>query len=393
MILTDASQGEKSFATLAEAVLRAGNGDSIEVRGDGPYVSPAIPPIWGRRLTIRAGPGARPVLRRDDSPSLDGRAFLYTDSDLVLEGLELQQELTGRTPILRTDDLSGSSLYIGNCRFLQAPNDDKGGLASVQLFGPLCMARNCEFIGAKGGAVYIGNNSVAAPQLCVLDNSVFATGNAHLILLANFKGVAPSRVRLTNSSFSGWDVINLACTMPPKDGPGGKQYAVEASGNVFAAGEVFVINYHREQATKEIMPKIRTPADAAALLQKMVDLKDRGNVYGGNTNLFTTATPLTIESETKFSKWNDLWETAASDSRQGAIHFQGGELRSRAMVHAEEITAADFRLRAGSAGKGAGDGGRDLGADVDLVGPGPAYERWKKMPAYQQWVKDSGQKK
>jgi hypothetical protein len=28
----------------------------------------------------------------------------------------------------------------------------------------------------------------------------------------------------------------------------------------------------------------------------------------------------------------------------------------------------------------AGDGGRGLGADVNLVGPGPAYERWKKTP-------------
>jgi hypothetical protein len=29
---------------------------------------------------------------------------------------------------------------------------------------------------------------------------------------------------------------------------------------------------------------------------------------------------------------------------------------------------------------------------VDLVGPGAAYERWKKTPEYQQWLKDTGQK-
>jgi hypothetical protein len=28
---------------------------------------------------------------------------------------------------------------------------------------------------------------------------------------------------------------------------------------------------------------------------------------------------------------------------------------------------------------------------VDLVGPGPAYERWKKTPEYQQWLKDTKQ--
>ena len=27
------------------------------------------------------------------------------------------------------------------------------------------------------------------------------------------------------------------------------------------------------------------------------------------------------------------------------------------------------------------------GADVDLVGPGAAYEKWKKTPEYQEWRK------
>jgi hypothetical protein len=30
---------------------------------------------------------------------------------------------------------------------------------------------------------------------------------------------------------------------------------------------------------------------------------------------------------------------------------------------------------------------------VDLVGPGPAYERWKKTPEYQQWLNDTKQVK
>ena len=30
---------------------------------------------------------------------------------------------------------------------------------------------------------------------------------------------------------------------------------------------------------------------------------------------------------------------------------------------------------------------------MDLVGPGPAYERWKKTPEYQEWLKETGQLK
>jgi hypothetical protein len=26
-----------------------------------------------------------------------------------------------------------------------------------------------------------------------------------------------------------------------------------------------------------------------------------------------------------------------------------------------------------------------LGADIDLVSPGQAYERWKALPAYEEW--------
>src|SRR5205823_9919691 len=56
-----------------------------------------------------------------------------------------------------------------------------------------------------------------------------------------------------------------------------------------------------------------------------------------------------------------------------------------------QVNAADFRLHPQSAGRGAGPDGRDLGADVELVGPGQAYEKWKATPAYQQWLTDTNQ--
>ena len=49
----------------------------------------------------------------------------------------------------------------------------------------------------------------------------------------------------------------------------------------------------------------------------------------------------------------------------------------------------DFRLRPDSAGYRAGPNGEDLGVDVDLVGPGEAYQRWKETPDYQQWREET----
>jgi WD40 repeat protein len=68
-------------------------------------------------------------------------------------------------------------------------------------------------------------------------------------------------------------------------------------------------------------------------------------------------------------------------------------LWAKAALEPEHLTPQDFRLRADSAGYRAGPDGKDLGADVDLVGPGAAYERWKQTPEYQQWLADTGQLK
>jgi hypothetical protein len=73
------------------------------------------------------------------------------------------------------------------------------------------------------------------------------------------------------------------------------------------------------------------------------------------------------------------------------VEYQRRSLLEKLAKSPEQVTPEDFRLASGSPGKGAGEDGKDLGADVDLVGPGPAYERWKLTPEYQQWLQDTGQ--
>ena len=52
----------RKFDTLAEAVQGASDGDTIEIRGNGPFVSEPIT-ISESALTIRAGEGFRPVIK------------------------------------------------------------------------------------------------------------------------------------------------------------------------------------------------------------------------------------------------------------------------------------------------------------------------------------------
>jgi hypothetical protein len=84
-------------------------------------------------------------------------------------------------------------------------------------------------------------------------------------------------------------------------------------------------------------------------------------------------------------RWNSFWGLSGTGTRQDSIRFQGGDLVARAAADARQLSPEDFRLHADSAGYGAGVDGRDLGPDIELVGPGEAYERWKQTPQYADW--------
>jgi hypothetical protein len=91
--------------------------------------------------------------------------------------------------------------------------------------------------------------------------------------------------------------------------------------------------------------------------------------------------------------WKRFWRVDQFDAQIGQAKFQGGDVVARAASSPELLTPKDFRLREDSAGYRAGPDGEDLGADVDLVGPGAAYERWKNTPEYQEWLKETEQMK
>src|SRR4029434_2133988 len=87
--------------------------------------------------------------------------------------------------------------------------------------------------------------------------------------------------------------------------------------------------------------------------------------------------------------FRQFWGTTEADSLQGRIHHQGDQVAAKAATAPDDLSPAGFRLRSGSTGFHAAADGRDLGADVNLVGPGLAYERWKASPAYQEWLKSA----
>ncbi|HEY1377152.1 MAG TPA: hypothetical protein VGF55_10185, partial [Gemmataceae bacterium] len=96
---------------------------------------------------------------------------------------------------------------------------------------------------------------------------------------------------------------------------------------------------------------------------------------------------------TTLPAWKDFWGIEKLSSIRGLARFHGGDLVTKAKFTPALLTPDDFRLRVDSPGYRAGEGGKDVGADVDLVGPGAAYERWKKTSAYEQWRQETGHTK
>jgi hypothetical protein len=159
---------------------------------------------------------------------------------------------------------------------------------------------------------------------------------------------------------------------------------------VFDAGAVLAVG-------RTLPPERFPPADVLRLLGRIFEWKGERNVYPVDRWFARGPWPekhwLPVAELKGLADWRQFWSTAEAGSFEGQFSYQGGDLLARLAAEPGKLTPADFRLRADSAGYRAGKDGKDLGADVDLVGPGPAYERWKKTAEYQQWLKDTGQLK
>jgi Protein kinase domain len=394
---------ERKFDTLPEAVQGANNGDTIEVRGNGPFVIDRID--FKQALTIRAGTGFRPVITdTPQTPGPDGGDMLTAHAPLRLEGLELR--CTSRAYTI----LGGRGpLAVANCRFL------------IQTEGTICLAssaggvvRNCELSSARGAALAflgdpdhdnavvhgVGQQRGAALAFLGDPDMTLAIANCLLVGHNNIEDNNVTRgatVRFTGNTFvttalptAFLHIMYMTRGHVPQ--PPSKQIGVFVADNVFDTERV-VFDLLQPSGFKPFL----TVAEAENWLPRRVEWREERNLYRAGNRLLGFEIQAGPEVETNRGKdladWTRFWGLKDTGSLQGDIRFDGGDLRARARTDAAKITPEDFRLRPDSAGYRAGKDGKDLGADVDLVGPGKAYERWKETPEYQQWLKDTGQAK
>jgi hypothetical protein len=359
---------------LAEAVMGASGGDTIEIRGNGPFVTAPI--RVPQSLTIRAGKGFRPVIKlRSEGQSTSDR-LLSAYAPLAVEGLEFQLLFDDeRVPVAGPLPLvlySESTLCVAHCRFVTKKAD------CINSTGPICQALDCEFLCAVGG-VSVGMSSAGLPQRLIIDNC--------LLTESPVVGYPPKdcSVQLSRNTFRTrmqpfW--LNLG-KAAEGDQPV-KSLRVEAVGNVFDAcwtGGVFLV-------FSDLPAGVSPQGDWESPLATLAAWNGRQNLFAGTRPLLALGHGQQQhpgKSAQDLPGWRQFWKTAEAGSLTGTVRYQGGDLLAKVDAAIAQVTSYDFRLRPDSAGYRAGPDGKDLGADVQLVGPGRAYERWKQSPAYQQW--------
>jgi serine/threonine protein kinase len=386
VILASAGRAARAFATLAEAVAAAGDGDTIEIRADGPFV--AEPIVVSRRLVIRAAEGAKPqFLARARGPGFIVH-FISAHAPLTLEGLDYR-ETRGEEFAFLFVHARAAPLRVANCRFERR---HAGGL--IQALRAPVEIRNSLLIDGDFNAALQGQARWEDDKAMHLENNVFVSP-ARAVLQSVPRDVRGYTYVLRGNTFVTGTPFGFGLPLPATSSSGPDAAAapqrirVHASENVFAASSALFATNLLTPPTQAALPQL-SAGDIDRIWQGLLAWREQRNLYPGGLRfrvLEHLGKPLAGQTEIRTLKdWLALWEATDTGSLQGPILFLGGDVARASLAPSASLRPDDFRLQEGSAGRGAAADGGDLGANMDLVGPGAAYERWKRTPEYQAWL-------
>jgi hypothetical protein len=388
VVLARDGRAEQAFPTLKDAVEKARSGDTIEVRGDGPFVMPCLD-LDKKALRIQAGLGFCPRLTQArDGPLLRHAAFLHTNAALVLEGLTFN-----RLHRDYNDDKyrhfiysSRAPLHVSHCRFIV--RGDFWAVAAGESAGGAVL--HSEFQCDCGAVAWDG----PLRGEFVVENCLASTGWAGFVIHQNNSDARDVRMRVRRNTFVSTGVgLGYQANRPPKElikqrpDPKAPELRLEVTDNVIATGwSPWIALSDETKGDRNIL----SWREYLSLVPRLIALKDERNVYSNAPPAFLQIAafrgdvPFHVAVK-DLDDWRKLWGVAKSTSVEGRVRFAGGDLRKKGQEG--QFVPADFRLAVGSPGQGVLPGGKDLGADVDKVGPGKPYDEWKKAPEYQEWQK------
>jgi hypothetical protein len=365
---------EQCFNTLKEAIAAAGAGDTIEIHGNGPFISSFLQIKENKPLRIRAADGYRPVISFQHEP-IEQHWFglVRVEAPLVLEGIELRYARPEKGGVIQMF-LVTSDLRMTHCGVVT-----QGEANPIFLSHGSVELHRCGILGLNWPGIRW--NFEAAAKL-VLNESLLGGCNllcCHAHAVREKMHELDVRFHRCTVVVEGAIMVLMLNQLLPEPEAGQKPIRIHASESVFAplspsSGMVYVDCN---------VPQYQQTAVTRALLAKAMS-------WAGENNLYPPGPLIALGSWKQnrllpngsfcanLNEWSQLWGIPPTKSVQGTARFQEGNILAKVQSDIHAIRPSDLRLARGSPGQG-------LGADVDLVGPGDAYQRWKQSPAYQEW--------
>jgi serine/threonine protein kinase len=357
-----------AFPTLTEAVRAAHSGDTIEIKANGPFELEPVT-LGDKALTIRAATGVLPkFISRPEAKSV-----LTTDAALVLEGLEFQagESRPAFRPAIPGQEGSlvrsrGAPLCVANCRF-QTPFRRWSAIGSGVVVddSPDVELRNCELY-IRGGCGIIVNCTAAPPGwdsttagLCLRIENCLQLSETALLIAQR----APVRatVTLLHNTVSGRVVLGLPSLV------------VEPGLSLNVCSNAFDCHY-------VLVPGLRVGGGA---LRDALHWQESHNVFGVVRTFCGTELDTSAPDLNDLNDWNRYW----NQTNTGSVLLRL-ERRTPFLPRADTAAAPDFELTTGHYDQivaAGGDRAIPYGAALEQVGPGAAYDAWRRGPEYQQW--------
>lgn len=354
---------DRRFGSLEAAVANAPAGGTIEIRGDGPFLLPASGIHLTRPMTIRAGDGYVPVLQQEaDARPGERRSkfLLHVLGPVTLEGLVLDR--TGAHEVAEQRSVilvQGVPLRVANCRI--RPHWPQN-FAIWADRSPDIELRNTIIDGVCGDVI-VPNQCQAGDRIALVNCLVSPGVERNVVAFP----IQPNPIEFLRIEFLGNTFGSSLVALRPEDRIG--RLEIRAEQNIIVHDVILTLwGQPRESGEEALKERFR---------------------WHGRRNLLPADLPLVCFDDRPLDRWrtldawNRLWGNADAGSIVGPPRFE--HLTShRQLAHAEDPT--EWRLAPDSPGARAGDDGQDLGADVDLVGPGEAFGRWKATPEYARWA-------
>ena len=200
-------RNNSEFDSLASAVESAIDGDVIEIGEDLECVPIAI---QAKNLTLKGSASHRPLLKSAESSNSANQTdayFLRSDSDLTLDGIDIDWQTTTQFPLFNGEKIlnavvgsaPGTRMTIRDCTILRSP----GGVG-VAVGGNL-NAQNVTIRGASIALAWLGQHSQADLGNCTLDGRI---GVAIMYPLANVVTYKKSQIQIKHSIIRAVDAVS-----------------------------------------------------------------------------------------------------------------------------------------------------------------------------------------